>query len=636
MATKRRKTPALRPVRNKKEDPDSLSAERIRKSEQKTDLQKRIKDTRKESEYLYHDLSHNFPALVCEFLPDSTLTYVNRAYCEYFGMTEEELIGRAFLDLIPEVAREGVKTQYLSLTPQNATKVYNHQVIRNGEIFWHEWHDRAFFDAQGKALKFQSIGFDITERKQAEKTLRESENMYRTLFNRSVEGIYLHDLEGRILDANQMACRQSGYTKDELLKRTVFDLHPDNTDRTGIVGQWKRWDPEQRFTFEATHRRKDGTPFPVEVSTGKIHYEDKEILLAIVRDITERKKISEALKSSEEKFRFLAEKMGDIVWTLDLNLKTTYVSPSVTKVLGFTPEERKAQAAEEIMTPESLAHVKEILTREILRETARDADPDRSINVEVAYYHKNGSTIWLENSIKALRDASGTLTGIYGVSRDISERKRAEEQIRKDLEEKTILLKEIHHRVKNNLTVISSLLNLQVKKIKTKQQAIEAFGESRDRVFAMALVHEKLYQSENFAHVDMHSYLNDMVRQLSSIYRISGNIRLRLEIENAVIDLNRAIPCALILNELITNAFKHAFPPDRSGEISMVFRPCGNEAYELIVSDDGIGLPAGFDPESSDSLGLHLIRLLTVQINGECTIGRDRGTSFRIRFPRNP
>ena len=142
-----------------------------------------------------------------------------------------------------------------------------------------------------------------------------------------------------------------------------------------------------------------------------------------------------ALQKSEEKYRFLAEKMGDIAWILDMNLTTTYVSPSVTRILGFTAEERKQQSVEEQMTPESLAHVMSILHRELDREREGGHDPDRSFSVEVEFYHKNGETVWLDNTIRALRDDDGEMIGIYGLSRDITERKRAEDALRKKSEE---------------------------------------------------------------------------------------------------------------------------------------------------------------------------------------------------------
>lgn len=152
-------------------------------------------------------------------------------------------------------------------------------------------------------------------------------------------------------------------------------------------------------------------------------------LLVFHIDITERKRMEGALKESEEKFRSLIERTGDIVWTTDLDFRTTYVSPSIEKVLGFTPKERKQQTLEEMLTPESIRNIQAMMQKELEVESQSTKDPDRSITIELKYYHKNGSTVWLENNVTATRDSGGVLIGVCGVSRDITERKRVEEAL---------------------------------------------------------------------------------------------------------------------------------------------------------------------------------------------------------------
>ncbi len=228
----------------------------------------------------------------------------------------------------------------------------------------------------------------------------------------------------------------------------------------------------------------------------------------------------------------------------------------------------------------------------------------------------------------------GVYTGSIAVVRDITERKLAEEQALADLREKDVLLKEIHHRVKNNLNVITSLLNLQSHQIAGKEEAIEAFRESRNRIFSMALVHEKLYQTKNFTEVDFKDYIEVMTGELMRAYAVGNNIAIEYGIEEVQLDINVAIPCGLILNELVTNALKHAFGGMDSGTIGIFLTAGAGGVLELVVSDNGRGLPQGFDMDSVETLGLILVKLLSEQIGGTLEIesGSGRGAKFKISF----
>jgi two-component sensor histidine kinase len=213
------------------------------------------------------------------------------------------------------------------------------------------------------------------------------------------------------------------------------------------------------------------------------------------------------------------------------------------------------------------------------------------------------------------------------------ERKRGEIQLRSSLEEKEILLREVHNRVKNNLNVISSLLSLQASEIKTPEEALNAFRNSRDRVMSMALVHEELYRSRDYASVNMSQYLESLTRQIQQIYDPRGEVCLSAQAEGVVLSVNDAVPCGLILNELVTNAFKYAFPKgEKPGDIRVVVRRVDDELFELSVSDNGIGLPAGYDRRENEGLGFMLVRLLATQIGGIPKIFVKNGTCCRVRF----
>ena len=211
--------------------------------------------------------------------------------------------------------------------------------------------------------------------------------------------------------------------------------------------------------------------------------------------------------------------------------------------------------------------------------------------------------------------------------------KQAETQLRKETEEKKVLLSEIHHRVKNNMQIISSLLSLQSAKIEDKKHA-DMFKESRDRIKSMAIIHETLYQTNDFANIDFARHVKAIANHLFRSYGVSPDkIRLKIEMEDIPLKLNNAIPCGLIINELISNSLKYAFPKDGTGEIKITFRSMNQNEIELAVSDDGIGMPEGIDIEELESMGLQLVNMLAEnQLEGEIALDRDGGTAFRIQF----
>ena len=224
------------------------------------------------------------------------------------------------------------------------------------------------------------------------------------------------------------------------------------------------------------------------------------------------------------------------------------------------------------------------------------------------------------------------IQGIVCVAHDISERKLAERKIEASLIEKETLLREIHHRVKNNMQIISSLLLLSSSNI-DDQKYINIFNDTNNRILSMALIHEKLYQSENFAQINVQEYINDLASNLMGFYGRKGNAELEINVENIPLDINYAVPCGLILNELITNSFKYAFPGDRHGKIKITFQKGDGNMIHFSVSDDGIGIPGDMDIRNTKSLGMHLIIALAEnQLHGEIILNRERGTEFKINF----
>jgi PAS domain S-box-containing protein len=345
------------------------------------------------------------------------------------------------------------------------------------------------------------------------------------------------------------------------------------------------------------------------------------VLARALNEMTAHLQSSEQhLREDEERHRTIIHAAMAGFWLADVKGRLLEVNDAYCRMSGYTAEELLTLRIPDLVEVETAddvaARIRKILTQ----------GEDR---FESRHRRKDGSIFDVEVSVQYRPEDGGQLVAFL---QDITERKRAADQLQRNLEEKQVLLREVHHRVKNNLTVISSLLNLQSSAIQTPEQAIAAFQNSRDRIMAMSLVHNELYGSENYSRVDMTEYIKNLSRHMLQAYGSRGNIRLNAQAADVILRVDTSIPCGLILNELITNAFKHAFPDGRAGEIHVLFATVDDNFLELSVSDDGIGLPAGY--ADGETLGLSLVRLLTEQLDATLTVSTERGTRFRIRLPK--
>jgi two-component sensor histidine kinase len=287
--------------------------------------------------------------------------------------------------------------------------------------------------------------------------------------------------------------------------------------------------------------------------------------------------------------------------------------------------------------------LEEVLGRSVLEWTAEE-DRDKNAleisqclrqgfvrNLEINYTAETGLSTPIEINATVVDDKDNPI--ILSLCRDISERKQAEEEIKAALQEKEVLLLEIHHRVKNNLQVISSLLSLQSSRMEDKKAAT-ILRETKDKIYAMALLYERLCQSKNLAIISFPSYVAALVTSLfQSIEADSARIAPRFNVANLPIDIDTAIPCGLIINELVTNAIKYAFPDGREGEIHITLSPAPDDQVILVVSDNGVGISPDLDLSQVKSLGLQLVRGLAAQLQGSLDIEHNGGTTFRITFP---
>ncbi len=380
--------------------------------------------------------------------------------------------------------------------------------------------------------------------------------------------------------------------------------------------------------YETIRRKKNGQIIDISLTVSPIRdLEDKVIgASSIARDITERKKMEKSLKESEEKFREIFNSANDSILLHEISEdgvpgKFIEVNDIACKTFGYTREEFMNMAPEDLVSP---------LEQQDIHERGARLVEDGHFTFETRDITKKGLEIPMEVNSHLINLKGNKL--VLSVSRDITERKKAEKALKQSVAEKEMLIKEIHHRVKNNLMVISSLLNLQSRYIKDKE-SLNIFKESQNRAKSMALIHERLYASDNLKKINFGEYIQTLSRDLYRTYVTDPSlVDLNLEVEDADIDINTAVPLGLIVNELVSNSMKHAFVDNKmKGEISISFQKVEDD-FILDVKDSGIGFPEDLDFKNSGSLGLQLVNMLVDQIKGEIEFKNENGTQFKIRF----
>jgi PAS domain S-box-containing protein len=325
----------------------------------------------------------------------------------------------------------------------------------------------------------------------------------------------------------------------------------------------------------------------------------------------------------------LVEQIPAVVFTaaLEGDVLDLYVSPQIESLLGYTQAEWLADPNLwfERLHPDDRTKLDEVF--------ARDSITGGPFRTQCRFVARNGRVVWVHGEARLIRDGEGQPILVQGVAFDISEAKRVEDLVRASLREKETLLKEIHHRVKNNLQVTSSLLKLQADRI-ADPAAQRALQDSQDRIRSMALVHEMLYRSRELSKIDLSEYVRDLSRQLMRSHDMHrGQVKIETALERVHLPVDLAVPCGLLLNEIVSNALKHAFPEDRPGLIRIELQALG-EDYRLRVLDDGVGMPAELDIDRCPTLGLKLIRTLSEQIDGRLAIRSSAGTEIEILIPR--
>lgn len=570
--------------------------------------------------------------------PEGRILDVNKSWLELFGYSQDEVLGRTTIELEIWYSLDDRATTIQRI--EQAGAIHNLEFkfrtklgeIRDGLA------SVEVIDLHGERCILVML-LDISERKQIEAALAYSEQKYRNLVETSQGMIWSLDTEGRFTFVNHAVRHLFGYEPEQMLGCRFVEFIATSEQ---IQETWKAFERilagESIFQYEIECVHKDGIPFYLSTNAIVLRDDTGNVLGATgtAVDITYLKQAEAALRTSEVKLRTILDSAVAVITSFRVfanqDWEYQYVSSGVEVLYGYTAEEFMANKMLWIsqVVPEDL--------NAVILPAYEDIFAERTTKVEFRFLHKDGTVRWFSMNMFSQRDEANNCWLVTTVDIDISERKQAEEKLQASLREKEALLKEVHHRVKNNLQVISSLLDLQAQYIQ-EPKALEAFRESQNRVRSIGLIHEKLYQSNSLAQVNLADYIRSLTTHLIQSYALNPHtITLQLKLDDVLCTLDTAIPCGLLLNELISNALKHGFSQANTGNIWVELNSVTvttdqvRQHVTLVVGNDGRELADLPNFEQAKSLGLQLIYVLAQQLKGQIEIAQSRGTEFKIRF----
>ncbi|MBN1939340.1 MAG: PAS domain S-box protein [Candidatus Aminicenantes bacterium] len=496
-------------------------------------------------------------------------------------------------------------------------------IRKDGSVFWAQIEATAAQAADGKPT-CRAVINDISDRKQAEEELHEAELRYRTLADSGRALIWTSGPDKKCDYFNLPWLMFTGKTfEQELGDGWTEGVHPDDLERCVEIYS-VAFDRREPFSMEYRLRHRDGS-FHWLQDDGSPRYDRKGLFLGYIGhclDVTAHKQAEAALQSSEARHRLLVENAQEaIVVAQDGILK--FVNPMALRLSGYSEAALLSLPFLELIHPDDRNMVAERHRTRLSGETDQPRYAFRLLT-------HGGDVRWVEISAVQI-DWNGRPATLNFLT-DITDRRKAEDTIQADLREKEVLLREIHHRVKNNMQVISSLLNLQAEAVADGSARL-ILKEGQLRIRAMALVHEKLYRSRDLSRIDFAEYLQSLTNHLFHFFAVgSGRVRFKAEMEPIDLDINTAVPCGLIFHELASNALKHAFPNGREGIIEVGLGRKKDGTIRLRVADNGVGFPADLDFTLTKSFGLQIANLLAGQIDGTIALDRSKGTSFTLSF----
>ena len=542
----------------------------------------------------------------------------NPAAEKIYGYSGEEIMGSSLSILIPSDSSDGGVGILDKVRNRKTTCNFETiHVKKDGGRICVSLTVLSIESSSGNIVGASIIAEDITDRKRALEEMRETKDYLESLFDYANAPIIVWNTEFEITRFNHAFERLTGLRAEDVLCKSLELLFPGDRREESMEHIHHTTAGERWEVVEIPIVHVNGSVRTVLWNSANIYAEDGVTFLATIaqgQDITERKKAEETIKQSQERLLSIFNSMTDYCYIVSRDYKIGFMNKSMRGKFG---EQTGNVCYKSLFGRESpCPWTKMMNVQEGKTVRWEHSSPDL------------GSTFEVIDS--PLINKDGTISKL-SIWRDISERKQAEKKIKASLKEKEVLLKEIHHRVKNNLQLVYSLLNLQSPYLRDKQ-AIDIFTESKNRIKSIALLHETLYGSEDLARIDFVRYTHSLVDNLSRSHGASAHTILKIDIHDILLGIDVAIPCGLIINELVSNSLKYAFLDSKEGLVYINLYLTEENSFELIVGDNGIGFPKNVDFRNTQTLGLQLVCTLTEQLGGKIELYRDKGTEFRITF----
>jgi PAS domain S-box-containing protein len=564
------------------------------------------------------------PVAVAMFDRDMRYLYASERWRQDYAVGDRVLRGVSHYEVFPEIT-EAWKTVHCRALAGEVVRADEDRFERaDGTVQWLHWEVRPWHEAGGATGGVLIFAEDITRRKVAELAVLQSEELFRTTFRMMPAALTLQDSDGVLIDCSDDFCRATGFTREEAVGRDALNLNlwAQPAQRVALRQALTKDGLVDGLEFQM--RRRDGSTTIQQMSARYMVLGNRQLLLSFAHDVSARTEAEAALRGAKDHLQTTLNAIPDLLFEVD----------ATGLLLGYHAHRSDLLAAPpDVFLGKNFADILPAAATEVCMGALNEAAAKGwSTGAIYALPLPHGET-WFELSAAALPLVPGAEPRFILLTRDITERVQTQRALQVALKEKTALLLEVHHRVKNNLQVITSLLRLESFR-SADAPTRTVLQDMQGRVRSMALLYETIYRKGTFAAIDLAGYISQIATEsLGNLVAAPGSVQLRLDLDKVQIGLDQATPAGMLISELVSNSLKHAFPDGRVGEICISLHAMDEpDFWRLRVSDTGIGLPADFEARRQNSLGLQLAGDMALQMGGTLQVGPDSAAVFTVEF----